>query len=135
MEVSSPLLAWQRTDLSVQMTSPKDPGIYESKWRMSTAAGNFFGDTIWVILTVEPAGTLAITQGMNKFNPIGAGSGAMEADMSGAVTPGAAVANPFVAPSFTGVEPAMETHMGGGGVSGAVAPGLAASCTPDEEMD
>jgi hypothetical protein len=25
------------------MTSPTEPGIYQSKWRMSTASGNFFG--------------------------------------------------------------------------------------------
>lgn len=30
------------TDISVQMASPSSPGIYESKWRMSTATGNFF---------------------------------------------------------------------------------------------
>ena len=30
-------------DISVEMTSPSTPGMYESKWRMSTATGNFFG--------------------------------------------------------------------------------------------
>ena len=32
-------------DISVIMESPSDPGIYQSKWRMSTMTGNFFG---WV---------------------------------------------------------------------------------------
>ena len=48
-----------------------EPGIYESKWRMSTNTGIFFGDTIWVIITVEKAGTLALTQQMNNFTDLG----------------------------------------------------------------
>ena len=35
---------------------------------MSTANGHYFGDSIWVIITVEPAGTLALTQQMDKFS-------------------------------------------------------------------
>ena len=62
------LLPWQKTDISVELRSPGEAGIYESKWRMSTANGLFFGDTIWVIITVEPAGTLALTQQMDKFS-------------------------------------------------------------------
>jgi hypothetical protein len=30
-------------DLSVDMVSPEQPGIYESKWRMSTPSGSYFG--------------------------------------------------------------------------------------------
>ena len=33
--------------------------------------GAFFGDTIWVILSVEPSGTLALTQQMDKFHDLG----------------------------------------------------------------
>ena len=62
------LLPWQKTDISVELRSPGEAGIYESKWRMSTANGLYFGDTIWVIITVEPAGTLALTQQMDKFS-------------------------------------------------------------------
>ena len=62
------LLPWQKTDISVELRSPSEAGIYESKWRMSTANGLFFGDTIWVIITVEPSGTLALTQQMNNFS-------------------------------------------------------------------
>ena len=53
------------------MTSPCNPGIYESKWRMSTATGNFFGEQIWVIISVEVSGTLAITQQMSKLDELG----------------------------------------------------------------
>ena len=38
-----PLDPYTATDISVEMTSPSNPGIYESRWRMSTATGNFFG--------------------------------------------------------------------------------------------
>jgi hypothetical protein len=30
-------------DLNVDMVSPERPGIYESKWRMSTPSGSYFG--------------------------------------------------------------------------------------------
>jgi len=38
-----PLDPYTASDISVEMTSPSVPGMYESKWRMSTATGNFFG--------------------------------------------------------------------------------------------
>ena len=53
-----------------------EPGIYESKWRMSTPSGTFFGDTIWVIITVERSGTMALTQQMNSFNVVENGGSA-----------------------------------------------------------
>jgi len=66
-----PLEPYTATDISIEMTSPSDPGIYESKWRMSTATGNFFGEQIWVIISVEVTGTLAITQQMSKLDQLG----------------------------------------------------------------
>merc|ERR1712098_721702 len=62
------------TDISIEMTSPSTPGMYESKWRMSTATGNFFGEIIWVIISVEVAGTLAITQQFSKLDQLGSRS-------------------------------------------------------------
>ena len=38
---------------------------------MSTATGNFFGEQIWVIISVEVAGTMAITQQMSKLDELG----------------------------------------------------------------
>ena len=38
---------------------------------LSNIVGAFFGDTIWVILSVEPSGTLALTQQMDKFHDLG----------------------------------------------------------------
>ena len=65
------LLPWQMADISVEMRAPDAPGIYESKWRMSTPTGAFFGDPIFVIITVEPGGTLALTQQMSNFHSLG----------------------------------------------------------------
>jgi len=70
-----PLEPYTATDISVEMTSPCAPGIYESKWRMSTATGNFFGEQIWVIISVEVAGTMAITQQMSKLDELGTRQG------------------------------------------------------------
>jgi len=69
-----PLDPYTASDISVEMTSPSVPGMYESKWRMSTATGNFFGEIIWVIITVEVAGTLAITQQFSKLDQLGSRS-------------------------------------------------------------
>jgi len=59
-------------DLSVDMVSPEQPGIYESKWRMSTFSGSYFGDVIWVILTVAEDGTMALTQQLSHLSELGA---------------------------------------------------------------
>nr|XP_053635820.1 protein ILRUN-like [Cherax quadricarinatus] len=48
----SSLGAGEVADISVEMMSPAQTGLYSSKWRMSTAQGNFFGDTIWVKVQV-----------------------------------------------------------------------------------
>lgn len=61
----------EKIDISVSMRSPDKPGMFESQWRMATSPGAFFGDTIWVILSVEPSGTLALTQQMDKFHDLG----------------------------------------------------------------
>ena len=31
------------TDISVNMSSPPEPGMYESKWRMVNPSGSYFG--------------------------------------------------------------------------------------------
>lgn len=30
-------------DLSVELVSPSEPGVYQSKWRMATPTGSYFG--------------------------------------------------------------------------------------------
>lgn len=36
----------QVTDVAVEMHSRRDPGVYQSQWRMSTATGMFFGGNL-----------------------------------------------------------------------------------------
>ncbi|CAH1787767.1 unnamed protein product [Owenia fusiformis] len=60
-------------DISVDMSSPANAGMFQGQWRMTTATGMFFGDIIWVILQVEEGGVLGLTQqlshiGSEEFN-------------------------------------------------------------------
>lgn len=48
--------------ISVTLTSPKEHGSYQTKWRLFTSNGSCFGDTIWAIVQVTETGTLALTQ-------------------------------------------------------------------------
>ncbi|KAK7082690.1 hypothetical protein SK128_002555 [Halocaridina rubra] len=79
------LAAGEVADISIEMVSPSQTGLYSSKWRMSTAQGNFFGDTIWVILPVDSGGTLALMQQMVNFKELG----------STEANPPVKLANPF----------------------------------------
>jgi hypothetical protein len=45
-------------DISVPMTAPSTSGTVRGNWRMSTAAGQFFGDEVFVQIVVG-AGTAA----------------------------------------------------------------------------
>ncbi|XP_059925268.1 protein ILRUN-like [Gadus macrocephalus] len=54
-------------DVSVQMHSPAAPGMYQGQWRMCNATGLFYGDVIWVILSVEVGGLLGVTQQLSSF--------------------------------------------------------------------
>ena len=55
-------------NVSVQMKSPESPGTFDSEWRLCSPNGVFFGDSIFCIVSVEPCGTLALTQQLNAFN-------------------------------------------------------------------
>ncbi|KAF7253259.1 Protein ILRUN [Varanus komodoensis] len=54
-------------DVSVQMCSPSTAGMYQGQWRMCTATGLYYGDIIWVILSVEVGGLLGVTQQLSSF--------------------------------------------------------------------
>ncbi|GAB5571425.1 protein ILRUN isoform X1 [Prionailurus iriomotensis] len=54
-------------DVSVQMCSPSRAGMYQGQWRMCTATGLYYGDVIWVILSVEVGGLLGVTQQLSSF--------------------------------------------------------------------
>ncbi|XP_076653362.1 protein ILRUN [Halictus rubicundus] len=56
-------------EVSIELVSPPVPDItYESKWRMKTSTGSYFGDVIWVIITVSECGTLAVTQQLHQLS-------------------------------------------------------------------
>ncbi|XP_020288242.1 uncharacterized protein C6orf106 homolog [Pseudomyrmex gracilis] len=71
-----PLAPKETTELSVTLISPSENGVYQSKWRMaveSTQQGEdnspvYFGDVIWVIITVSESGTLAVTQQLHRLS-------------------------------------------------------------------
>ncbi|KAG7164931.1 ILRUN-like, partial [Homarus americanus] len=85
----SSLGAGEVADISVEMVSPSQTGLYSSKWRMTTAQGNFFGDTIWVIVQVDSGGTLALMQQMVNLKELGSPPSATQS------TPTTTFANPF----------------------------------------
>ncbi|KAL0273280.1 UNVERIFIED_CONTAM: hypothetical protein PYX00_005989 [Menopon gallinae] len=57
--------------ISIEMTSPSEPGTYQSKWRMCTSSGSFFGDIIWVILTVTDSTLDGLTQQLSHLSDLG----------------------------------------------------------------
>ncbi|XP_076369975.1 protein ILRUN-like isoform X1 [Tachypleus tridentatus] len=69
-----PLQPTEAADVSIEMMSPDKPGIYQGQWRMSTATGQYFGEVIWVILTVAEGGILSLTQQMDAFCHLGQAS-------------------------------------------------------------
>ncbi|KAK2851680.1 hypothetical protein Q5P01_007956 [Channa striata] len=58
----------EMADVSVQMHSPVSPGMYQGQWRMCTATGLYYGDVIWVILSVEVGGLLEKSKCPNSSN-------------------------------------------------------------------
>lgn len=144
IEVGRCLRPGETMDISLKMRSPDRPGIYEAQWRMSSPSGAFFGDTIWVILTVEPSGTLALTQQMDQFHDLGtsssssatagtsaAGSSAIypangllpmrsSPTAAAAASSSAAVINPFASPPRR--QQLSHQLIGGGGAAAAARP-------------
>ncbi|XP_015430574.1 PREDICTED: uncharacterized protein C6orf106 homolog [Dufourea novaeangliae] len=59
----------ETTEVSIELTSPPVPDLtYQSQWRMMTSTGSYFGDIIWVIITVSECGTLAVTQQLHQLS-------------------------------------------------------------------
>ena len=46
-------------DISIEMTAPSKTGTIQGNWRMSTAAGQFFGNEVTVVILVGGAGGAA----------------------------------------------------------------------------
>ncbi|XP_037029483.1 protein ILRUN [Bradysia coprophila] len=52
----------EETVISVTLTSPDFSQSFQTKWRLCTSYGSYFGDTMWSIVQVKESGTLALTQ-------------------------------------------------------------------------
>jgi hypothetical protein len=50
-------------DISVAMTTPNKSGAIRGNWRMSTTAGQFFGDEVYLVILVGGAGGAATNTG------------------------------------------------------------------------
>ena len=55
------VLANADTEISVPMTAPNKTGSIRGNWRMSTTAGQFFGDEVYLVILVGGAGATAPT--------------------------------------------------------------------------
>ncbi|XP_059972414.1 protein ILRUN-like isoform X1 [Mesoplodon densirostris] len=67
MELVRLLKPQEIADVSVQMCSPSRAGMDQGPWRMCTATGLYYGDVIWVILSVEAGGLLGGAQQLSSF--------------------------------------------------------------------
>jgi hypothetical protein len=69
-------------EISVDMVAPTNPGSYQSYWKMKNASGQFFNDSVYVLITVgsgganptatagTPVGTVSPTSTGIPSNPI-----------------------------------------------------------------
>lgn len=57
--------------ITVDMVSPSVAGVYQSKWRLCTPAGTYFGDPVWAIVTVVEEGTMALTHQLQHLRELG----------------------------------------------------------------
>jgi len=62
-----PLPAMAQTDVSVELMSPGQTGLYSTKWSLVTSRGAHFGEPIWSIVQVEEGGTLTVTQMIDRM--------------------------------------------------------------------
>lgn len=67
----NPLEAESECDISIELKSPEQCGIYQSQYRLFTANNVPFGDPIWLVLNVEQGGVLGICQQLNSVNMFG----------------------------------------------------------------
>lgn len=62
------LSAGDVTDISINLTSPNAPGVYQGQWRTYTSTDTPFGDIIWVIVTVQCHGMPGGSQEMLQIS-------------------------------------------------------------------
>jgi len=64
--------------ISVTLTSPSFSQSFQTKWRLCTSYGSFFGDIMWSIVSVKDSGTLALTQQLLALRTTNIGSSTTE---------------------------------------------------------
>ena len=57
--LAAPVAAGAEFNISVPMTAPNKSGAVQGYWRMSTAAGQFFGDQVYVLVNIGGTGASA----------------------------------------------------------------------------
>jgi hypothetical protein len=55
-------------DISVNMVAPVNPGSYQGYWKMKNASGQFFNDSVYVLITV---GNTGVTPTVTAGTPVG----------------------------------------------------------------
>ncbi|KAK9497872.1 hypothetical protein O3M35_003782 [Rhynocoris fuscipes] len=58
----------QTATIAAELKSPATPGFYTSKWRLATPTGTFFGDIIWVIMSVTETESSELIKQMSNLN-------------------------------------------------------------------
>ncbi|XP_017768155.1 PREDICTED: uncharacterized protein C6orf106 homolog isoform X2 [Nicrophorus vespilloides] len=66
------MMPGEMTLISVDMVSPGCAGQFQSKWRLCTPTGTYFGDPLWMILTVVEERTMQLTDQLSHLNDLGA---------------------------------------------------------------
>ncbi|CAL4160420.1 unnamed protein product, partial [Meganyctiphanes norvegica] len=75
-----PIPAGETSDISIEMLSPTETGIYSSKWRMCTATGNYFGECLHMTdISFEFGSLLTIIINLVVLGAVGALDTAMTA--------------------------------------------------------
>uniref|UniRef100_A0A1I8EPU2 N_BRCA1_IG domain-containing protein n=2 Tax=Wuchereria bancrofti TaxID=6293 RepID=A0A1I8EPU2_WUCBA len=76
-----PLAPGKEANVSIEMVSPLERGIYQSRWQLNTNSGIPFGESIWCIITVDDVGILGITQQLASA-PLGSSASTRSQNMN-----------------------------------------------------
>ncbi|KAJ6638178.1 Protein ILRUN [Pseudolycoriella hygida] len=74
------LRAGEQTVISVTLVSPNYAQTFQTKWRMCTSYGNYFGEAMWSIVQVKESGTLALTQQLMALRTSNLGNNTNQSD-------------------------------------------------------
>jgi len=61
--ITSAVTPGEDIEISIDMTAPAGTGIVRGNWRMSTTTGTFFGEELYVIISLGPTPTFTPTPG------------------------------------------------------------------------